>query len=88
MAKDSILIGGDIEASCKITFNPKTFEQLSVTDMVGQLSLLQIVIISSVQFPAIGKMEKSKRKKAKMRMQGYESWKFTLLRGSRLKVKR
>ncbi|MCC8170187.1 MAG: hypothetical protein LIP00_00050 [Parabacteroides sp.] len=26
MAKDSIPIGGDLEASCKITFNPRTFE--------------------------------------------------------------
>lgn len=30
MAKDSILIGSDIEAFCKITFNPKTFELLSL----------------------------------------------------------
>lgn len=26
MGRDSILIGGDLEASCKLTFNPKSFE--------------------------------------------------------------
>lgn len=73
MAKDSIVIGGDIEASCKITFNPKTFE-LTFGERHGWTSLPSIdsyYILGTIS----GHWQDGeiKEEKAKMRMQGYES---------------
>mgnify|MGYP002791739938 FL=1 len=73
MAKDSILIGGDIEASCKITFNPKTFE-LTFGDRHGWTALP-----ATDSYYILGTISghwqdgEIKEEKAKMRMQGYES---------------
>lgn len=73
MAKDSIVIGGDIEASCKITFNPKTFE-LTFGERHGWTTLP-----STDSYYIFGTISghwqdgEIKEEKAKMRMQGYES---------------
>lgn len=73
MAKDSILIGGSSEASCKITFNPKTFE-LTFGERHGWTSLP-----ATDSYYILGTISghwqdgEIKEEKAKMRMQGYES---------------
>lgn len=73
MAKDSIVIGGDVEASCKITFNPKTFEltfgeRHSWTALPATDSYYILGTISGHWQDG-----EIKEEKAKMRMQGYES---------------
>lgn len=73
MARDSIVIGGDIEASCKITFNPKTFE-LTFGERHGWTPLPiadSYYILGTIS----GHWQDGeiKEEKAKMRMQGYES---------------
>lgn len=73
MAKDSILIGGDTEASCKVTFNPKTFE-LTFGERHGWTSLP-----ATDSYYLLGTISghwqdgEIKEERAKMRMQGYES---------------
>lgn len=73
IAKDSIVIGGDIEASCKITFNPKTFE-LTFGERHGWTSLP-----TTDSYYILGTISghwqdgEIQEEKAKMRMQGYES---------------
>ncbi|MCD8181800.1 MAG: hypothetical protein LUE99_00500 [Bacteroides sp.] len=73
MAKDSILIGSNIEASCKVTFNPKTFE-LTFGERHGWTSLP-----ASDSYYILGTISghwqdgEIKQEKNKMRMQGYES---------------
>lgn len=73
MVKDSIMIGGDIEASCKITFNPRTFE-LTFGERHGWTSLP-----ATDSYYILGTISghwqdgEIKTERAKMRMQGYES---------------
>lgn len=73
MARDSILIGGDLEASCKITFNPKTFE-LTLGERHAWTPLPAsdcYYILGTIS----GHWQDGEitGEKAKMRMQGYES---------------
>lgn len=73
MAKDSILIGSDLEASCKITFNPKTFE-LTFGERHAWTPLPAsdcYYILGTIS----GHWQDGEitGEKAKMRMQGYES---------------
>lgn len=73
MTKDSILIGSASEASCKITFNPKTFE-LTFGERHGWITLP-----TTDSYYILGTISghwqdgEIKEEKAKMRMQGYES---------------
>lgn len=73
MAKDSIPIGGDLEASCKITFNPRTFELT-----FGQRHAWTPLPASDCYY-ILGTISGHWQdgditgEKAKMRMQGYES---------------
>lgn len=73
MGRDSILIGGDLEASCKLTFNPKTFaltfgERHAWTPLPATDSYYILGNISGHWMDGDITAEK-----AKMRMQGYES---------------
>lgn len=73
MGRDSILIGGDLEASCKLTFNPKTFaltfgERHAWTPLPATDCYYILGNISGHWQDGDITAEK-----AKMRMQGYES---------------
>lgn len=73
MVSDSILIGTDVEASCKVSFNPKTFaltfgQRFSWTTLPSSDCFYILGTIS-------GHWQDGEitEEKAKMRMQGYES---------------
>ena len=73
MGKDSILIGSDLEASCKLTFNPETFEltfgeRLSWTPLPESDCLYILGTISGHWMDGDITVEKEK-----MKMKGYES---------------
>lgn len=73
MGRDSILIGGDLEASCKLTFNPKTFA-LTFGERHAWTSLPPsdcYYILGTIS----GHWQDGDitGEKAKMKMQGYES---------------